>query len=528
MTEVVNANPEPVDNLDDLKERFAGFAGTPYQELRMGAEYEEWYVTGEDSPRGIALPDRDTIFAIKEQTEQAMRHRKAEREGKPEEMVGVRPLSKETTSGVLEMSTSAYQLSEIEKIYQDFEDYMATRQNVATEYGVRTSTPAEVPTLTIEEAFEKMLGDKRKEGLLRNFGRLFGEDGLRYAMVTGSVQTSLSYRDPEHMYNILKVANYLSPVLSIIGEETTGFSGNNPQAQHSPPRMKYCHALGVYGSMSQAFLASHDADSYLDGHLNHLANLPLINYFDENGDVYATDPTNMPTWNDLRARGLNTGSNMDFAEGGTYWPDVKLCNIRDHLERPIGKRIEIRMVDRGFWMVALSKMIQEPEGNRQLRDLLADYGFDDRPDQGAGHSLVMAYNAALHRGHKFLDIPYGKAEGNAAPRTMADFAKDLSDVVGKYFAGTQFESRLSGFHHICQTGRTNAKVLQELYPTLEDAKKYLMEAPDEILQNMDLCLDQFREKGVMPKASANRIRTTVANQSVAPEAQAAHSHKLEM
>lgn len=505
MTEVVNHNPAVIDNTDDLKEGYSGFSGVADNELRMGAEFEEWYGTLTDDERQIVLTDHDTIFAIKKDAEAAIRVAEAARTGRPFELTPTRELHKETTSGVLEKSSSAYRNDDLLGLYAEFGEFLEARVEAARKNGAVLCPTSQIPTTTVQEGLDKILADDRKRSILSNYADVLEDDALRFTFMTSTFQTSLSYRDPEQMYNIVSVANDLAPFLYILGEDTTGFVEDNPRQRLFPPHMFYCKSLGLYGGIEEAYLSAFDADSYLEAHIRQAADMPMFSYFDHSGDVVPADKLHMPTWNSLRAQGLNTGTNFTMAECGTFWPDVKLCDIRDKNEVPIGKRVEIRMVDRGFWMIPLSKMIQDTEGNRQIRDLLEDYGFDGKPGLGSAAVIKQAQFSALRRGHSFLDVSYGAAGNTSAPRTMHDFAKDLSDVVGKYFAGHELEPYLDGFHHICQTGRTNAKVLQEMYPTLDDAKRYVIEAPDEIKLDMVKCLDQHREDGIMPKPQSSQI-----------------------
>lgn len=519
MTEVINYFTNPIQNTDDLKTEYAGVGADPTN-LKIGAEGEFWHVkTSSDPELGIEMTTADQIFAIKDQTEREMRDAKAERHGKPRELVGIRPLGKETTTGVLEMSSSAYSADEQPELYQDIQDFLDIHIRSARQHGASVCATSQIPTTTIEESWDKMLGDDRKKGILKNFADVLGEDALRFTFMTSTFQTSLSYADPAHMYDIISVANDLTPLLYVLGEDTTGFVENDERMLPYPPHMKYCYALGEYGGISSAYLSATDADSYLEHHIRTIAGMPMFSYFDAEGNVASSGEYHMPTWNGLREHGLNTGSNFRFVEGGTYWPDNKLCDIRDSMERPIGKRIEIRMVDRGYWLIGLSKMMQDREGNKQLRSLLEDYGFDGNPGNGSATLIRSAQFNALRRGHKFLDIPFGAAGKTSAPRTMADFAQDLSDVVGKYLEGTIHEPYMSGFHHICQTGRTNALVLQEMYPTLDAAKRFVAEAPDEIVRDMTKCMDQHREAGIMPKSEEDNVYAFTGTAGTGPELQ---------
>lgn len=497
MTEVIPHYNSPIENIDDLKAEYAGVGPNP-SKIKIGAEGEFWHTTASDDDRVIEMTSGEQIFAIKDQTEQEMRDAKAERLGRPKEIVGIRPLGKETTTGVLEMSSSAYANHEIGQLYADIQDFLTIHTRVAREHNAAVCPTSQIPTTTLEESWDKMLGDDRKKGILRNFANVLGDDALRFTFMTSTFQTSVSYSDPEHMYNIISVANDLTPLLYILGEDTTGFVEDDPRMLPYPPHMKYCHALGMYGGISPAYMTATDADSYLDAHIRMVTNLPMFSYFDGEQNVASAGEYEMPTWNELRQHGLNTGSNFRFVEGGTNWPDNKLCDIRDVDERPVGKRVEIRPVDRGYWLIGLSHMIQDPEGNKQLRNLLEDYGFDGKPGEGSSALLEQAQFSALRRGHRYLDISYGKAGKTHGPRTMADFAQDLSGVVSKFLAGTVHEPYMDGFHHICQTGRTNARVLQEMYPTLDGAKHFVVNAPDEIITDMTKCMDQHREAGIMP------------------------------
>lgn len=505
MTEVVNFNPHPVD-LEDVKSDYHGFVGTAVEDLRIGAEMEVWFARPTHDSKVIDMVDTDQQAMLKERIETSMRAAKARRLGTPIRETKLRPLGKETTTGVLEHSTSAYPNGDLSGLYADIEDFTRAVSSITEETGLIACPTSQIPTTTIAEGWEKSFMDERKKGILQMFNDVLGEDSLRFTFMTGTFQTSLSYNSLEHMWDIIRVANYLTPVLYMLGEDTTGFVENDPNRRPFPPHMRYCHGLGVYGGISQAFYAASDAETYLDAHLSMISTTPLFTHFegDGAGEVISHDRYHMLSWNDLRTMGLNSGTNLALAEGGTYWPDVKLCDIRDDREYPIGKRIEIRMVDRGYWLIPLSKMIQDEEGNARLQSLLARYGFDNNPSGRAGQLLQQAASAAIRRGHRFLDIPYGAPGTNGQQRSMHDFVKELSAEVAAYFKGSDYEARLSGFHHICQTGRTNAKVWHEICPTLCDAKQLIKITPPEAFMEMDRCLDQLVRDGIIPTMDQTR------------------------
>ena len=482
MTVVRNKNTQAV-TAEKIFERYTGFGGD-ITDMKMGGEVERVYYRADDPHQMMDWDDQIKFL-------DALPNYTIDDPKNPGAKKSV-TVTEETVSQVLEEQTSAYKWGDMAQLLQEERDKAAVMQEIAHNLGLRQSPFTANPLVTHDQCWENPNVGRweRTDMLVEQFHKHMSHDALSYTFLTSPVHCSVSYTNPEHLWGMARRMYYLTPFMYLAGDNGSGFieRGEKPLNHHFTMRTN--QALEDRGGVPEFFFRCMNGEDFIRGHIEAVMNNPMFIYFDESGETVKAEGDDLPTFRDLEALGLNTQSNFDLAES-MLWPDGKICNIRDDNDVPVGKRFEIRMWDTGphqFQSMMLTCMatLMDPQGAAETDALLEDYGFGEVPFYSRDLLEEAYQNALYHNGH-YMDIPFGKKREDGSQPTMLDFAGELYPIIERSVLRTDPEllPKLEPLKHICETGWTDTKVIQNLYGDLKGVEFFMKNAPDDIYTRPD-------------------------------------------
>ncbi len=499
MTRVVfqDAAADLITDPKELYDRYTGFGGGP-EDSKIGGETERTYYSQGD-PRVIMSAELQAEFL------DCIRSKKITdpKTGRQ------RPIGfdSETVSQVIEEQTSAVPFEEFGNILNQEREIAAHMAQIASELGLRQSPFTNNPFATHDQCFRHPVAEPRHRTneLITALYQIMGHDALSYTFLTSPVHCSLSYNNPEQLWNMVRRMFYLTPFMYLAGDNSGNFMENCPLPLNHHFTMRTNQALGARGGVPDHFYRCRNGEGYIRGHIEAVFNTPMLIEFDDKGNE------RMPAHGLLRTprrilkdKGWLNRSSFDLAES-LLWPDGKICNIRDRNNVPVGKRFEVRMWDTGphqFASMVLTcvALLMDTQGGEDCDRLLEDFGFGAFPEDAEDlHRDAM--RTALYHGGRFMDIPFGMTS-NGSPGSMRDFARELFPIIKEVIRRidpTQL-GRLQPLGLICKTGETDTKVICNRYKTLDGLAGFMVDCPLDIYTRPDgTSFYMLRETGELPE-----------------------------
>lgn len=300
-------------------------------------------------------------------------------------------------------------------------------------------------------------------------------------------------KDLEHHYSCYRRNVFLMPVLLMLMENRPPFIAGEKQNAHLGLLAR--QALGERGLVPDLFFESRGAEDFIDRFYTRILNRPMYAWLE--GDSYRSANASgqtPPSFEDLKARGLNSTSNALQALS-MDWPFQKLAKIRSGSGEILGERLETRDIDPGNhqpFTAALAILLpaMNAQCGAEIDALLGAYGFDVENPAQSREAFNAAVEAATHRGDRFLGIRYGIS-------TMADFAKEYGRILQRHARLAGVEDYLSPLVHICETGRSDAKVLAERLKTYGEVLDFQKNYNPDIFRDPKQCLAQLDDRGAL-------------------------------
>lgn len=400
-----------------------------------------------------------------------------------------------------EICTTAYQLPDLRQLMQDIRQTRNRIFDTAQAMDLKPSPYAVLADYNRAAFNANMVGPldgqpergARHRGIVAGLAAHLPPQASAWPLQNTAVHISHGAKDLEHLYSCYRRNVFLMPVLLMLMENRPPFIAGEKQSRHMGLVAR--QALGERGLVPDIFFESRGAEDFVNRLYTRILNRPMYSWLE--GDIYHSAKDNgqtPPTFEDLKTRGLNTASNALQALS-MDWPFQKLAKIRTASGEILGERLETRDIDPGNhqpFTAALAVLLpaMSDKCGEEIDALLAAYGFDVENPAQSREAFNAAVAAATHRGDCFLDIPYGVS-------TMADFAKEYGRILQRHARLAGVEDYLSPLVHICETGRSDAKVLAERLTTYDDVLAFQKHYDADIFRDPKLCLAQLDDRGVL-------------------------------
>lgn len=387
----------------------------------------------------------------------------------------------EPSADMLEVSSFARGPEGLELVLRNMNDKIRFLSHTATETGLKRSYFQEQPAATAQQLFKNVMDVERYQAFFAP-PRADMIDIATYFFVCKSNQVSVSYRDPEHMLANVRRLYYMAPFLFLLTDNSSAFNEGKIFPGHTG--MHHRAALGTRGGVTPYVFTAKNGMGYIHAHIDNVMNNPLFVYYDEDGKMIRLPSGTWTSFNDLRAKGLNTATNYFFSQS-VLWPDVKIASLKTKAGEVTSHRYEARMFGVGIHQHQTGFLITAglaffDDFAVKIDALLRRFGFSEDAPEESRILLEKSYAAARHHDGKFFNIAFGTGR-------MADFAKEFADLLEEGFTGRGMDDKLVPALTICRTGCTDGKINRALFPTLESALDFQKNYDPEIFENPNAC-----------------------------------------
>lgn len=299
---------------------------------------------------------------------------------------------------------------------------------------------------------------------------------IHYPLLNTSIQTSTGMKDADHMFESARRHYYLLPfyftALNTRPPEFNKLSGEKKDI-HSGIELR--RIMGERGLVPASFYKATDGNSFMGQYYREVYDRPMLCHIDIQDEFHMATAYNAESIRTLKGKGLNTYSNFSLSESFDWF-----SGKRKAIPGTDFTRFEYRDIDSGLandvtFTVLSALMTQDPDCGRDVDVLLESYGYGSIPARCAvdlENDLDMVHRNA----RAYLDIPYGTGR-------MDQFAKDFYATIESYARKYGVHHHLMAFSMICETGFTEAKMIDHLCDTKADVVKLQRTMSEDQLAN---------------------------------------------
>jgi len=340
------------------------------------------------------------------------------------------PMSEEAATMTLEIKTDAANLDNFEDILNDLDRQIAAVQKVCAALDIEICPYAQAPDVPMSELFNLVVSrdSDRAEAFINAFRDNGFESYYKNFFLNNAVQTSVSYKNPDHLRRNLLRLTFLTAPLSTVHDNSSGRIEGAPDPQQTGLRLREGLADGNRGGTPDFIFSAPDGEQLIRSYFQWIMDTPLLARCDENAaHLTAISPDLTHSFNEFATAKtkLNHQTNFELALG-MVWPHLKLAYIKDNDGVITGTRFEARACDAGGWRnhsypILVAALAMNEEYASAIDSLLADYGFDPQNPQDSRALYDDSITAALNYEDRF---------GNAK---MTNFLQDFSVITHMHF-----------------------------------------------------------------------------------------------
>ena len=385
-------------------------------------------------------------------------------------------VDEEIAAHMVEVKTQAYEIDGIHKLMREIAHAQRVAVEEAAALGLKPAPTAAMAGLTPGRAVRNMIGPTpedpqrgaRPRAMLAAL-REQGQDGIvSYPLLNVSAQASVTAQSPEHLYDMARRHYMLLPFLmTVMHNRAPEFDAQgNKSDVHGGIAAR--RALGRRGLIPSAFTCSRNAEDFIQRTLDIAYERPMVAYIDAQGQFNAAAAGDNLTMQSLRERGLATRANAQLSQS-MDWSSVKIKTVPGtDLIRAEMRDMDMSATNATALAALNAVMNMDVEGGRAVDRLLAGYGYAGGPscyaDMLARDMKRVETNARTGLGTG-ADMRYGHG-------FMSRFAQDLMLTIAPHAKRLGLEEYLEPLRHACETGMTDAKMLDSILHTPQDVRRY--------------------------------------------------------
>lgn len=365
--------------------------------------------------------------------------------------------AEEIAGQMVEVSTAPYALSQIAVLLDNIARKQAAVVEEAAKLDLKPVPFAAVPGLDAARAEANMIAptaDNPRRGVL--FGHFL--DALRrqraekiipYPFLNVSVQASVTAKDPDHLFAMMRRHYSLLPFFFVLfNNRAPAFEGTGAKMlRHEGIAAR--RALGERGLVPADYTRSRSGDEYIDRYFKTVYQRNMFCHADAQGQFTAA--ANPVSLEKLQRQGLATLRNAHVA----MQMDWHSCKLRA-IGATRALRAEMRDMDTGGHhatsMAAINALMNlDDECGAAMDALLARYGYGAVPADNAA-MLKRDIDTVARNVPLYMNVPYGRGK-------MKDFARDFIAVIDEYAARRGVDGHITALRHACVNAMPEARAL---------------------------------------------------------------------
>lgn len=307
------------------------------------------------------------------------------------------------------------------------------------------------------------------------------------SFVDPSIQVSVSYRNYDHLLNIIRLSIVLEPFLILTTEADAGFYEGQPT--NGSPRTRVLSRRGKNGGVPEFYYRAKSGEELIDMHIDYtLNNKHVFVCFDHEGNLDKLPGGVWASFNELEKRNFGPQNLLNYrqAQSESWRRTTNISEIRDNDGTLFSHRAEISSLfctglqHQRTSGAILSCLLAYCGGfYNDINALSKDFGIDMDNLYDTKTRLDKNFqNAHMHKG-QYFELPFGT-------KTVKDFAAGFSEIIQKCLKGWKLDHHAGPLMHILEEGRPDWLVNRETFKNLEEQKSYMRALPSLGKQNPDL------------------------------------------
>jgi hypothetical protein len=293
-----------------------------------------------------------------------------------------------------------------------------------------------------------------------------------------NIQTSVSYRDADHLLRIIRLCTALEPFLFLLTDASAGiFEG---AAIDYCPWLHMKSRRGMNGDAPGFYYTAKTGAEFIDAHVEHTLNAPyLFVYFDAQNELQRLEAGRFISFSQLENLGLGPQNFLNYRQAQSEnWR--RICNIaaiNDADGGVLGHRAETNLFNSGLQhqratAILLMNLIAFNDAfYEEVKALLLHTGIDLENLDRSRNILDKNFQALSYHKNQFHALPFGNA-------ALKDFALRFADLVESAYNGKASAARVAPLLHILRSGRPDWLVYREMFPAMADIRTYLERFPE--------------------------------------------------
>ncbi|MBU0800484.1 MAG: hypothetical protein KKA05_05710 [Alphaproteobacteria bacterium] len=389
----------------------------------------------------------------------------------------------EIAAHMIEVKTKAYELPDVKTLLSEIARLQGAVMEEALRLGLKPVPFGNMAGLTKERALENLISATNEDPtrgartrVMMQALRDSGQDHLiNYPLLNVSAQVSVSAKDPDHLFAMVRRHNVLLPFLFTLfhNRPPAFYAQGNKIKEHSGIADRAL--MGNRGLIPASLALSENGESYIKNHLSRVFNRPMFAYVDCRGEFTAAAKGEIITMESLREKGLATRTNALLSQS-MDWHSVKMKTIPGTTHM----RAEMRDMDMAGHAAASLTIINalmnmDDECGLAVDRLLAGYSYPQAM-RAIANTLHLDMKRVQAQGTAFMKQPYGGGH-------MDRFAQDFMTTILPYAQKHDLLADIEPLRHACDTGMTEAKALDQLLKTPDDVARYQREYDPELVSN---------------------------------------------
>lgn len=456
MSEIlISIDDRPVHTSQDVRALYVGTDDNPHLDApRIGIEIEQTLY----HPDTLELVDKTLSAKLTEQ-------------GKSD---GI-PVHHEPSSTSLEVVTDAFTPDDLQSLLDQIEDRFSYFRNIITREGLCFSPFGHLPHVF---SSDHDVVDKERFQTFFNPPRADMQEVFQFFANAMNIQVSVSYRNPDHLLRIVRLAVALEPILFSATDSNCGFFENEAIDYSLPLYLNT--QKGINGGIPDFYYSARNGQEFLDSHIDFTLNHPhIFAYFDFNGKLKKLPEGQWVAFSDLERLDLGPQTLVNYrqSQSESWRRAANIAAITNADGQVIGHRAELASFQTGlmhqrFTAPFLTNLFAFDECfQSETEVLLKDVGIDVTNLSACRDVLESNFQEACYHQNRFHELPFGSG-------TIKDFVLPFADLIESSYQNTPFKAFVKPIIHIFRSGRPDWLVYREHFRTLEVVKAYLKEFPD--------------------------------------------------
>lgn len=299
-----------------------------------------------------------------------------------------------------------------------------------------------------------------------------------------NIQTSISYRNADHLLDIIRMTTALEPILFLSTDSSSGFSDSKPHKQvHN---LAHKDKIGINAGIPDFYYHSKSGEEFIQNHINFTLTHPHIFAYFNHDNKLTRLAEGWTSYNQLEAQDLGPKNLTNYlqAQSESWRRACNIATILDDTGALIGHRAELAAFQTGLMhqrgtAAALSNFIAfDAVFYKETAALLKQFGIDLTDLQSCKPVLEANFKNACYHNNQYHAVPFGNAR-------IKDFVTPFANIIEAAADRAALSNYTAPILHIMRTGRPDWLVYREKFTTLEDTlnymqnfNSYLKEVPD--------------------------------------------------